>query len=113
MIFSALPALTVWFLLLTSCLLVSGARASAVSTRPQALPPKAAWMDGLKNGMASAMAAACVKTTLQPIDAVKTLQQYQISKGTPLSVVEACRAIMARPGGFSNFYSGLGVTLIG
>jgi solute carrier family 25 S-adenosylmethionine transporter 26 len=59
------------------------------------------------------MAAACVKTTLQPIDAVKTLQQYRQANGSSLTVLGACREILARPGGFSNFYSGLGVTVAG
>lgn len=73
-----------------------------------------AWMEGLKNGLASAMAAACVKTTLQPIDAIKTFQQYnQASSGKSVTIAAACRDIMARPGGASNFYAGLGVTVFG
>ena len=74
----------------------------------------AAWLDGLKNGLASAMAAACVKTSLQPIDAIKTIQQFhQSSSGSSLSFLAACRKIMAGPGGFWNFYAGLGVTVFG
>ena len=73
------------------------------------------WLDGLKSGLASAMAAACVKTVLQPIDAVKTLQQYHqaTSSTTALSIGAACRQIASRPGGLSNFYAGLGVTVLG
>lgn len=71
------------------------------------LPSKSssAWLDGVKSGMSSAMAAACVKTTLQPIDAIKTVQQYSTKS---LSIWEACSEIMSRKGGFLNFYAGLG-----
>ena len=74
--------------------------------------PISAWLDGLKSGLASAMAAACVKTLLQPIDAIKTMQQYYHSTGHALSVVGACREIW-NLGGFGKFYAGLGVTVIG
>ena len=74
--------------------------------------PISAWLDGLKSGLASAMAAACVKTLLQPIDAIKTMQQYYHSTGQALSVVGACREIW-NLGGFGKFYAGLGVTVIG
>lgn len=71
-----------------------------------------AWLDGLKSGLSSALAAACVKTLLQPVDAVKTLQQYRISTGgTALTVVQACREIWA-VGGLSQFYAGLGVVCV-
>ena len=62
--------------------------------------------------MSSAMAAGCVKTVLQPIDAIKTVQQYYISSaaGESLSIVEACADLLKRPGGFWNFYAGLGGT---
>jgi hypothetical protein len=74
----------------------------------------AAWLDGLKNGLASAAAAGCVKTCLQPIDAIKTIQQYhQVSSGSSLTLLDACREILQRPGGFVNFYAGLGVTVFG
>uniref|UniRef100_A0A7S3L8P2 Mitochondrial carrier protein n=1 Tax=Amphora coffeiformis TaxID=265554 RepID=A0A7S3L8P2_9STRA len=71
-----------------------------------------AWIDGVKSGLASALAAACVKTLLQPIDAIKTMQQYYQSTGQALSVVGACREIW-NLGGFGKFYAGLGVTVIG
>lgn len=80
---------------------------------PASRAAAAAWIDGLKSGLASAMAAACVKTTLQPIDAIKTVQQFHQASGQSLTVLEACRLIWARPGGFWNFYAGLGVTVIG
>ena len=40
---------------------------------PLAGPPK-------KNGLASSLAAACVKTALQPVDTVKNVQQSSIAK---------------------------------
>lgn len=73
-----------------------------------------ALVEGLKNGLASAGAAGCVKTCLHPIDAIKTIQQYHQSTGkTSLSLLGACREIMSRPGGFLNFYAGLGVAVFG
>lgn len=71
-----------------------------------------AWLNGLKNAAASSCAAACCKTLLQPIDAIKTVQQYHPGQGS-LSVVEAARQLLSRSGGFANFYAGLGVTVIG
>jgi solute carrier family 25 S-adenosylmethionine transporter 26 len=44
------------------------------------------------------------------------MQQYhqaQGGTGKSLTMVGACRNIMARPGGFGNFYAGLGVTVFG
>ena len=35
-----------------------------------------AWIDGAKNSLASALAAAFSKTILAPFDTIKTLQQY-------------------------------------
>ena len=70
-------------------------------------------MVGIKSGLASALAAACVKTTLQPIDAVKTLQQHRQQLGNSLTIVQACRELLQRPNGAWNFYSGLGITVFG
>jgi solute carrier family 25 S-adenosylmethionine transporter 26 len=92
----------------------NGGAAAAVTIAVPTIVSSSAWLDGLKNGLASAMAAACVKASLQPIDTIKTLQQYhQASSGSSLTVAAAARKIMARPGGFGNFYAGLGVTVIG
>jgi solute carrier family 25 S-adenosylmethionine transporter 26 len=43
------------------------------------------------------------------------MQQYHQAQGggKSLTMVGACRQIMARPGGFGNFYAGLGVTVFG
>jgi solute carrier family 25 S-adenosylmethionine transporter 26 len=98
-----------WFTLLLTC---RHTAAAVPVTGRRAQQP--AWVDGLKNGLASALAAGCVKTSLQPIDAIKTIQQYQQAKGTAsLTIWEACREIVSRPGGFWNFYAGLGVTVFG
>jgi solute carrier family 25 (mitochondrial S-adenosylmethionine transporter), member 26 len=88
----------------------------AVVAKKSKLKKSSAWLDGLKNGLASAVAAACVKTTLQPIDAIKTMQQYhhnQAGTSSSLSVLAACRELVSRPGGFGNFYAGLSVTVLG
>lgn len=66
----------------------------------------APWRNGLKNGLASAGAAACVKILLQPIDAIKTVQQYESQN---VSVLAAFRQLYQR----GQLYAGLGVTVIG
>ncbi|CAN0390675.1 unnamed protein product, partial [Discosporangium mesarthrocarpum] len=66
-------------------------------------------IEGLKNGMASGLAAACVKTVLQPFDTMKTVQQFSTSR---ISLLQAGRDIIAR-GGVGELYQGLGVTLVG
>ncbi|CAM9487761.1 unnamed protein product [Chrysoparadoxa australica] len=66
-------------------------------------------IEGLKNGAASGMAAACVKTLLQPFDSIKTVQQFSTTSTTWL---EAGRQLLSR-GGPPALYSGLGVTLLG
>lgn len=48
-----------------------------------AAAPAASWdnaVDGLKNGLASGLAAACVKTVLQPFDTMKTVQQFSTTR---------------------------------
>lgn len=86
------------------------------AARPQktALPNKPAWIDGAKSGLASALSAAAVKTLLQPIDAIKTEQQFRVVTGQRAPTVwQASSALMAREGGLGNFYAGLSVTVIG
>lgn len=65
-----------------------------------------AWVEGAKNSLASALAAAFSKTILAPFDTIKTLQQYHQSTANvaSLTLVEAAKDIMQRPGGFLNFY---------
>lgn len=67
---------------------------------------EAAWVDGLKNSMASALAAAFSKTILAPFDTIKTLQQYHQTSSdvATLTLLQAAQQIMQRPGGFANFY---------
>ena len=89
--------------------------------------------EGLKNGLASGLAAACAKVLLQPFDTVKTVQQVgfiiykpidkrvrwlkcyhpllQATKGS-LGMIEAGQQLVARKGAGA-LYSGLGVTLVG
>jgi solute carrier family 25 (mitochondrial S-adenosylmethionine transporter), member 26 len=71
-----------------------------------------AFIIGLKNALASASAAACCKALLQPVDAMKTVQQYQIGERS-LSLFDAAKLILSKPGGFRNLYAGLGVTVVG
>jgi len=66
-------------------------------------------VEGLKNALASGIASAVVKTTLQPFDTIKTIQQYATES---LSALEATRIILQRSG-WKGLYSGLGVTIIG
>ena len=71
-----------------------------------AVEKEGAWVEGAKNSLASALAAAFSKTILAPFDTIKTLQQYyQTSPNMPsLTLVEAAKIILERPGGFLNFY---------
>ncbi len=63
----------------------------------------AVW-EGLKNSMASAMAAASSKTLLAPFDTIKTIQQQEMNGGSPLSFAQAVRQISSRPKGFLELY---------
>jgi len=90
------------------CTLITHIDSKAVSNIPKNTPqssPKP-WKEGLKNGLASALAAACVKLTLQPIDAMKTVQQYSNNKYT---LWQAARLLHKN----GNFYAGVGVTVLG
>lgn len=65
--------------------------------------------DGMKNGLASGLAATVVKTCLQPFDTIKTLQQIQKVRLNPLEA--GLRVVRAR--GFFSLWAGLGVTVLG
>lgn len=93
------------YVLLLSCLLPARDCFCASKSLPRGR--NLAWRNGLKNGLASAGAAACVKTLLQPIDAIKTVQQYN-----DLGFMDATRQLYAR-NRLASFYSGLGVTVVG
>jgi Mitochondrial carrier protein len=84
------------------------------------------WRHGLRQAVASACAAACCKTLLQPIDALKTVQQYH---ATRLTLLQAFNVVVSRGSsshtgtaaasathwlyGVRHLYAGLGVTVIG
>ncbi|KAL9184077.1 hypothetical protein ACHAXT_002163 [Thalassiosira profunda] len=68
--------------------------------------------EGLKNTVASGLAAACSKTILAPFDTIKTVQQH-VEGGTSLGLLEAGKRIASRPKGFLNLYAGLGVAVVG
>eukprot|EP00986_Skeletonema_menzelii_P002676 scaffold747_cov145-Skeletonema_menzelii.AAC.2 len=68
--------------------------------------------EGLKNTLASGLAAACSKTILAPFDTLKTVQQH-VAGGKSLGLMEATRKVVSRPGGIINLYAGLGVAALG
>lgn len=68
--------------------------------------------EGLKNTLASGLAAACSKTILAPFDTIKTMQQH-VEGARPLGIIEAARRVSSRPGGARNLYAGLGVSVLG
>ena len=68
--------------------------------------------EGLKNTLASGLAAACSKTILAPFDTIKTVQQH-VAGGKSLGLIEATQRVISRPGGILNLYAGLGVAALG
>jgi hypothetical protein len=60
--------------------------------------------NGIKNFLASGLAAACSKTILAPFDTIKTMQQQSMNGGKALSVLGAARVVMSRPKGFIELY---------
>ena len=75
---------------------------------------EAAWQSGVKNSLASALAAASSKLLLAPLDTIKTLQQHQRVTGQgSLTLLGAARQILARPKGFLELYAGIGVAMVG
>ena len=65
--------------------------------------------DGVKNGIASGLAAAVVKTVLQPLDTIKTVQQAQKMGLDPFRAVSK---VISRNGIFG-LWAGLGITVVG
>lgn len=81
-------------------------------------PPKyaeAAWLSGLKNSLASSLAAASSKIILAPFDTIKTLQQHSRSSASanPMKLVDAAQILLQRPRGVLELYSGVGVAVVG
>ena len=75
--------------------------ATKLSTKPN----EAAWLSGLKNSLASGLAAGCSKLLLAPFDTIKTLQQASLVSGeAPLNLSKAAQEILKRPKGFLEFY---------
>jgi len=85
-----------------------GKKGAVVTTAPLK-PSSSATVDGLKNALASGLAAACSKAILQPFDTLKTVQQQTRSVGGErgLGLAEAVRKITAREGGVRNLYVSL------
>lgn len=64
-----------------------------------------ALLDGIKNSLASALAAACSKTILAPFDTIKTVQQHSVAAdGSALKFWPAAQLITSRKGGFMELY---------
>lgn len=77
---------------------------TAVTLKTSSECKSSAAMNGLKNSIASGLAAACAKTLLAPFDTIKTIQQQAGNGGKALRMGEAARIIMARPKGFLELY---------
>jgi Mitochondrial carrier protein len=104
---TALLMLVITSMVLCCCFETATTRINALDQpRKMISNNNAPWRNGLKNGLASAGAAACVKILLQPIDAIKTVQQYERHS---VSILNAFRQLYAR----RQLYAGLGVTVIG
>ena len=70
-------------------------------------------MTGVKNSVASALAAGCSKLILAPFDTIKTLQQHSRtttlaaaggSSSSSMTLLAAAKKIASRPKGFLEFY---------
>lgn len=71
------------------------------------------WLpNGVKDGMASALAATVAKTILQPLDTVKTLQQQARSLQASRGPFQTAFGVVRSRGVFG-LWSGLGVTVLG
>lgn len=64
-------------------------------------------INGIKNSLASGLAAACSKTILAPFDTIKTMQQHGRNDEKVLSVIDAATIVMSRPKGFFELYVSL------
>lgn len=68
-----------------------------------------AWANGMKNSLASILAAASSKIILAPFDTIKTLQQHSRSTAAanPLTLIEASQVLLKRPRGVLELYVSL------
>ncbi|KAL7540801.1 hypothetical protein ACHAXR_011138 [Thalassiosira sp. AJA248-18] len=103
----------------TALAIPRGGRTASSSSITSTSPPSktktttsSAVTKGLKNTLASGLAAACSKTILAPFDTIKTVQQ-SVEGGKSIGLLEAGRRIASRPGGALNLYAGLGVAALG
>jgi hypothetical protein len=78
----------------------------AILPSPTPRTADSAWVGGMKNSLASALAAGCSKIILAPLDTIKTLQQHSRSSvsADPLSMIGAAKVILSRPKGFWELY---------
>lgn len=83
------------------------------SIKSKSITPPNATINGIKNSIASAFAAATAKTLLAPFDTIKTIQQQSQTGEVALTLAEAAAVVMKRPKGFFELYAGLGVSAIG
>jgi len=87
-------------------------QSQSAAKQPTVSSSSSAITEGLKNTLASGLAAACSKTILAPFDTLKTVQQH-VAGGKSLGLMEATRRVVSRPGGILNLYAGLGVAALG
>eukprot|EP00565_Helicotheca_tamesis_P001044 CAMPEP_0185738896 /NCGR_PEP_ID=MMETSP1171-20130828/34122_1 /TAXON_ID=374046 /ORGANISM="Helicotheca tamensis, Strain CCMP826" /LENGTH=364 /DNA_ID=CAMNT_0028410281 /DNA_START=210 /DNA_END=1304 /DNA_ORIENTATION=- len=83
------------------------------SSSPSSSSSSSAVTEGLKNSLASGLAAACSKALLAPFDTIKTVQQKYRGSGEALGFMDAVSVICKRKGGIWELYSGLGVAALG
>ena len=74
------------------------------STSTRTHVTSSAAINGIKNSIASGLAAACSKTALAPFDTIKTVQQQARNGGKALGLIEAAKVILSRPKGFLELY---------
>lgn len=92
------------FLIVLKCRIATSSSSSLHLVAPTSHQPTiSAKRDGLKNSLASALAAGCSKTLLAPFDTIKTMQQNS-QVVNAISLPSACRLILARPRGIFEFY---------
>lgn len=87
------------YALLNRNVLQGGGQQTATTTTTKS----SALAEGLKNTLASGLAAACSKTILAPFDTIKTVQQ-DVTGGMSLSLIQAVKKICRRDGGIGNLY---------